>query len=310
MDPTTTTTPARAAGGTAWSPWHLHLSSDARSLHDRVVDDVVRPTVEAVGDRPWFFIRYWQAGPHLRLRIGDLDERSFEFVEESLRKRLEIAGKLVGDERAVTQDGYRAGAERFAAGERGTDRVVQELLAPGVYRTRYEPEYERYGGPDLMPRTERLFQLSSELVVGLLPRLSGAGTRGAVALRATVSAAAALGDADEQAAFYAHGLAAWRAWAVGSGLPGERIDLLCRQAGAAGAAGSGVDPADHGPFGAWHSALAALAEEIRRGGGEHPGRIVSSHVHMFHNRLGLGLLEELRTYAWLAGSFPTGVVRP
>jgi hypothetical protein len=33
-----------------------------------------------------------------------------------------------------------------------------------------------------------------------------------------------------------------------------------------------------------------------------PGRIVSSHAHMLHNRLGLGMLDELRTYAWLNGA--------
>jgi thiopeptide-type bacteriocin biosynthesis protein len=287
---------------TVWHPWHLHLASDARPLLDRVVTDVIAPVVAGdAGGRPWFFIRYWQAGPHLRLRIGDLDERSVASVEQSLAERLEVAGRLAPDEEPVTQAEYQAGAEQVAAGERGTDRVVRELLPPGVHRARYEPEYDRYGGRDLMERTERLFELSSELVIALLPRLSGAGTRAAAALRATLSAAAALGDATEQAAFYARGLAAWRGMAAGYGLPDERIDLLCRQANAAGA-NSHADPGDHGPFGMWHSAIATLAGELRRDGPEHPGRIVTSHVHMFHNRLGLGPLEELRTYAWLEGA--------
>lgn len=284
-----------------WHPWHLHLASDARSLQDRVVTDVIAPVVGDLGGRPWFFIRYWQAGPHLRLRIGDLDEQSSASAEQSLRERLAVAGRLAADEEPVTQAGYRAGAERFAAGERGTDRVVKDLLPPGVHRARYEPEYDRYGGPRLMARAERLFQLSSELVIALLPHLSGAGTRAAAALRATLSAAAALGDATEQAAFYARGLAMWRGMAAGYGLPDERIELLCGQAGAAGA-GSDVDPGNHGPFGPWHLAIMSLARELRRDGRDHPGRIVSSHVHMFHNRLGLGLLEELRTYAWLDGA--------
>lgn len=288
---------------TVWYPWHLHLASDARSLQDRVVTDVIAPVVtgDAAG-RPWFFIRYWQAGPHLRLRIGDLDERSAARVERSLTERLAVAGRLAADEEPVTQAGYLAGAERIAAGERGTDRVVKELHPPGVHRAGYEPEYDRYGGTGLMAGTERLFQLSSELVIALLPRLSGAGTRAAAALRATLSAAAALGDATEQTAFYARGLAVWRGLTAGYGLPDERIDLLCRQAGAAGA-GSDVDPGDHGSFGPWYSAIAGLAAELRRDGRDHPGRIVSSHVHMFHNRLGLGPLEELRTYAWLDGAF-------
>jgi thiopeptide-type bacteriocin biosynthesis protein len=285
---------------TVWHPWHLHLASDARSLQDRVVTDVIAPVVGDLGGRPWFFIRYWQAGPHLRLRIGDLDEQSSASAEQSLRERLAAAGRLAADEEPVSQAGYRASAERFAAGERGTDRVVKDMLPPGVHRGRYEPEYDRYGGPGLMARTERLFQLSSELVIALLPHLSAAGTRAAAALRATLSAAAALGDATEQAAFYARGLAMWRGIAAGYGLPGERIELLCRQAGAAGA-GSDVDPGDHGSFGPWHVAIVRLAGELRRDGRDHPARVVSSHVHMFHNRLGLGLLEELRTYAWLDG---------
>lgn len=292
-----------------WSPWHLHLASGARSLGDRVVNEVIGPVIDDTGGRPWFFIRYWQAGPHLRLRIGDLDDQSFQRTEQSLTERLSAAGKLAADEQPVTPAGYRAGAGRFAAGERGTDRVVQELLAPGVHRARYHPEYERYGGAGLMPRTERLFQLSSELVISLLPHLDTAGKRAAAALRATLSAAAALGDAGEQAAFFAHGMASWREWAAGYGFADEQIDQLCRQAGAAGAARA-ADPDGHGAFGGWHEALAALTGQVRQAGRDHPGRIVSSHVHMFHNRLGLSLPEELRSYAWLAGAFPVRAARP
>ncbi|MQY12496.1 hypothetical protein SRB5_26300 [Streptomyces sp. RB5] len=300
------TGPLPTVAATVWSPWHLHLASDARTLADRVVTDVVAPLVAAVGDRPWFFIRYWQAGPHVRLRIGDLDESMFEFVENTLRKRLEAVGELTGEERPVSEADYRAGAARLAADRRGTDREVAELLAPGVHRARYEPEYERYGGELLMPRTERLFQLSSELVAGMLPRLTGSGKRAAVALRATMSAAAALGDTAAQADFYARGLAAWRDAALDNGFPAGYLEQLCRPAAEAGA-GARVDPAAHGAFAGWHTALLELARAARRGGGPHPGRIVSSHVHMIHNRLGLGMAEELRTYAWLAGSLPGAV---
>ena len=91
---------------------------------------------------------------------------------------------------------------------------------------------------------------------------------------------------------------------VDSGAPATQVDVLCGQAAAASATGSAVDPAAHGPFDRWHAAIVALSDAIRHAGAEHPGRIVSSHVHMLHNRLGLSLLDELRTYAWLAGAFP------
>lgn len=65
-----------------------------------------------------------------------------------------------------------------------------------------------------------------------------------------------------------------------------------------------LDPAAHGPFAGWHARIAAHAEEIREQSPSHPGMVLFSHAHMLHNRLGLSLLEELRTYAVLAHAFP------
>lgn len=295
----------RQATRTEWSPWHLHLGSNARSLHDRVLTDVIGPAIGLVAGRPWFFIRYWQAGAHLRLRIGNLDPISFDRTERFLTERLAVVGQLADDEEPIDEAEYRNAASRFAAGERGEDRFVQELLPSGVYRAGYEPEFDRYGGPELMPRTERLFQLSSELVLALLPHLGTARSRSVMALRGTMSAAAALGDGAAQAYFYARGLAAWRSWAAEFGCPEDQLELLCRithEPGSGG--GKPVDPVEHGPFGVWHTAIVDLVAEIPRQPSTPAGQIVSSHVHMLHNRLGLSLFDELRTYAWLADAFP------
>ncbi|WP_344388005.1 thiopeptide-type bacteriocin biosynthesis protein [Streptomyces vastus] len=286
---------------TQWSAWHLHLASNAQSLLDRVVSDVIAPTVRTLDDAPWFFIRYWQGGPHLRLRVGDLNPEEFDRVERLLRERLESAGRPAADEGRISHEAYQAEAGLLARNEYGSDHNVQALQAPGVHRAVYEPETARYGGPDLMPRTERLFQLSSELVLALLSHVSTPQTRSALALRATVSAAAALGDEAEQAIFYAHSMAAWRAWAADFGCTEEELDRMCRiPEGAA----KPIDPAQHGPFDAWHTALSNLVEAIRTTTTTIPGQIVVSHVHMLHNRLGRNLFDELRTYAWLAHAFP------
>lgn len=291
--------------GVQWSSWHLHLGSQAQSLLDRVLLDVIRPTIAELDGKPWFFIRYWQGGPHLRLRVGDLHPGSGDQVERSLQDRLAIAGNLTGDEKPVSEAEYRAAADRLAASETGADRQVARLLAPGVHRAVYEPEFARYGGPELMPLTERLFQLSSELVLGLLPHLSTT-PRAAVALRATISAAAALGGETEQAAFYAHGLAAWRSWAADIGYPADQLDRLCAVGPELRA--KGIDVTQHGPFARWHAAIADLVTALGLTPSLPPGQIVSSHVHMFHNRLGRNLLEELRTYACLASIFPRAAV--
>ncbi|MFF9349106.1 thiopeptide-type bacteriocin biosynthesis protein [Streptomyces sp. NPDC014734] len=292
--------PTAAPDSHRWTSWNLHLASNAQSLLDRVVTEVVGPVA---GSHPWFFIRYWQGGPHVRLRMADLDEAALERVEDELTRRLGTAGRLAADEEPLSEAAYRADATRFAASERGVDRNVQGLRAPGVHRAVYEPESERYGGAHLMPSTEELFQLSSELVLALMPHISTPASRSVIALRATIAAAAALGDTREQAAFYANSTAAWRAWAAESGCPPEQIDALCRVEGGTAPTRT-TDPEQHGPFQGWHTALAGLAGEISRTTPVHPGQILFSHVHMFHNRLGRSLFDELRTYAWLAHHFP------
>lgn len=294
--------PTAERTGSVWSSWHLHLRSSARSIHDRVLTELIAPAVREVG-KPWFFIRYWQAGPHLRLRVGELDQDGFDRLEQSLREGLDTVGQLVDGEEPVNRDDYRTGASKLAAaGETGDDRIVQDLLTPGVHRATYEPEFDRYGGPGLMARTEQLFQLSSELVAGLVPHVANERLRAQLALRGTMAAAAGLGDTAERSYFYAHGLHAWRSLAAEFGYTEEQLVQLCTVATPNGA--KPIDADAHGPFAPLHSGIAELVGEVRATTSTHPGQIVSSHVHMLHNRFGLSMGEELRTYAWLASVFP------
>ncbi|MDN5929469.1 MAG: thiopeptide-type bacteriocin biosynthesis protein [Pseudonocardia sp.] len=263
--------------------------------------EVIGPSVRELGAEQWFFIRYWQAGPHVRLRVRDLDARSVERFERGLQARLATAGALAADEPPLDEAAYRDGARRFAMSELGQTDAVEDLRAPGVYRAEYVPEVDRYGGPELTASTERLFHLSSELVLALLPDLSTPRARSVIAIRGTISAAAALGDRTVQAHFYAESLKAWRSWAADFGCTEPELDRLC-EVGRPRV--DSVDPNDHGIFADWNSAIADLAAEAQRTGALHMGRVVFSHVHMLHNRIGRSLFEELATYAWLARVFP------
>ncbi|MYS90140.1 MULTISPECIES: thiopeptide-type bacteriocin biosynthesis protein [Streptomyces] len=287
-----------------WSAWHLHLGTTARSAHDRVLTDVIGPTVgELPPGTPWFFIRYWQSGPHLRLRIAGLSPDAYARVEQSLRDRLAVAGRPAPGEEPLAPEAYQEGAARLAAaGETGVNTTVHALLPPGVHRADYDPEYERYGGRTLMPAAESLFHLSSTLVLRLVPLVTGEARRARLALRGTLSAAVALGGPAERAHYFARGRDAWQAWARDAGHPGELLDRITEVG--QDPATAGVSPDAHGPFTDWYEALTAHAAEIRRQSPVHPGMILFSHAHMLHNRLGLSMLEELRTYAWLSHVFP------
>ncbi|MFJ6463909.1 thiopeptide-type bacteriocin biosynthesis protein [Streptomyces sp. NPDC091387] len=289
---------------TQWSAWHLHLPTAARSAHDRVLTDVIGPTVrELPPGTPWFFIRYWQSGPHLRLRVGNLTPDAHAATEAALRTRHTLARRLAPGEEPLAEEEYLDGAARLAAaGETGPNTAVRTLLAPGVHHAVYEPEFERYGGPAHMPAAEELFRLSSELVLRLTPAVTTGARRSQLALRGTLSAAVALGGPAERAFYYARGLGAWRSWAKDAGHPEALLDRITHVD--QDPAAVRVDPGAHGPFTAWHEALAGHAADLRRTSPVHPGMILFSHAHMLHNRLGLSLLEELRTYAWLSHAFP------
>ncbi|MGW4702997.1 thiopeptide-type bacteriocin biosynthesis protein, partial [Streptomyces sp. NPDC004285] len=210
-----------------------------------------------------------------------------------------LAGRAGGGE-PLGPAAVGVGAERLAAaGETGENTTVKALLPPGVHPAVYEPEYDRYGGRALMPAAESLFTLSSGLVLAALPKATDERRRATLALRGTLAVAAALGDPAERAYYYAHGLGAWRAWAAEAGHPAALLDTITRVEGTVA-----LDPGAHGPFAGWHARLAAHAEEIREHSPSHPGMVLFSHAHMLHNRLGLSLLEELRTYAVLAHAFP------
>jgi thiopeptide-type bacteriocin biosynthesis protein len=272
--------------------------------------DVVRPTISVIDDKPWFFIRYWQAGPHLRVRVADLDPAQLASVERAMRERLDVVGTLAADEQPLDGDAYARSAGRLAAaGEGGQQLNVEDVLPPGVYRRAYLPEIDRYGGEAVMPATERLFQLSSELVVTFLPHMPTTRVRSIMTMRATVAAASALTDgADrgnhERAAFYAHGIEFWRSSLAGLGYSPAQLDHICRVPGTTtGGVPAEPEPTEPkpavpppGPLDPWSAAMTDLVERIRYESASTPGQIVFSHVHMLHNRLGLSLSEELQTY--------------
>ena len=293
-----------------WYSWHLHLSSTARSMHDRVILDVVEPVVGAVAPSGFFFIRYWQAGPHVRLRMHGLSPGSARRAEALLAERLPAAVELRGDEQPIDRDQFGLQAASLAtAGEQGRSLPVETLCEPGVYRARYEPEFDRYGGADLVPLSERLFEKSSRVVLDILREGPGLWARANSAATAVAAAILALGNPELGRAFCAHGLAFWRGYCDSLGFPGKVIaqvvrsgqrngDQLARQSGTL------FRQAEHGPMRPWASAvreaLPIWRESLPLPGGRATAlSVLSSHVHMVHNRLGLVAHEEMFSYVSL-----------
>ncbi|WFB05871.1 thiopeptide-type bacteriocin biosynthesis protein [Streptomyces sp. LX-29] len=143
-----------------WHSYHLFLHSSTEDT-DRFLTEDVAPLLDglvASGDATrWFFIRYGEDGPHLRIRVSGLGTGAAAELPDALA---------------------RAAAERPAvAGPWPTRHGEVRAVA-------YVPETHRYGGPRALPTAERVFTHSSRVAVAALrdlDRRSGSAGRLTVA---------------------------------------------------------------------------------------------------------------------------------
>lgn len=108
----------------------------------------------------WFFIRYWEGGPHIRLR----------FVNQNNLKQ-----KVISEGRRFFQNNRVESIDRdlfyFRSSFDGKD--IDSTTLPwyesgSIIEKAYIPETERYGDGELLQLSERIFHLSSQMVVEII----------------------------------------------------------------------------------------------------------------------------------------------
>ena len=293
--------PSPSPSGTAWQSLHLALHADGAET-DAFVTGALAPLMDERYGREgaaWFFIRYGEGGPHLRIRFR---------------------GAGAAD---------RAG--RDAAGLAAELGLLAAGLAPlsGPWPSRhgevravpYEPETERYGGPGALPVAEEVFVHATRAAVAALRAVPGRTERLRLALDFAHATAYALG-LDERAAagWLRRHAASWRWVTEVEPLPGAAVhtrvntvfaaqrENLARRARAVRA---GLDGGSAAPWLAeWVRQVGAadvrLREAVPAGRPGTPERadrrlwVWASQLHMLFNRLGVTPDEE-RAVCRLAG---------
>lgn len=184
----------QAAPAGEWRALHIFLD-DSRKLTSFLTDEVgaampgLRPLTSG-----WFFIRYWEGGQHIRLRLRGLAPHE----SDALRDRFSAA---IGDYRSpdpIDRESYRAAlsASPIATSSEEAASFYQDGTA---IELPYVPETDRYGGSDALLLNEALFERSSDLALSLAARASDpAAVRLAIARDLMLAGAAALGcDKDD-----------------------------------------------------------------------------------------------------------------
>lgn len=132
----------------------------------------VQPLVENLRARQlierFFFIRYWQGGPHIRLRLLTADGVSQGEIRALLEEHVAQFFATSPSVRQIQQENYERNRALFSTFEYG--RGDQTPLYPNnsLQYIPYAPEYDRYGGDAAMPVVEQFFMESSEIVLDML----------------------------------------------------------------------------------------------------------------------------------------------
>lgn len=151
----------------AWVSAHAFYHDDL----DRLLLDVTAPLVAELAagglSTQYFFLRYWDGGPHLRLRVLPADESARAEVTRLVRERFEKYFAHRPATEQVTQEDY-ANSTRWLASIESVSAPAELYPNNSLAFIPYQREHAKYGVGASMVAVERHFWESSRIVLDLL----------------------------------------------------------------------------------------------------------------------------------------------
>ncbi|HEU5227272.1 MAG TPA: thiopeptide-type bacteriocin biosynthesis protein [Ktedonobacteraceae bacterium] len=170
-----------------WISAHLFYHQDLRV----VLTDCVRPLIDTLraeeSIKRFFFIRYWQGGPHIRLRLLPTNQTGRERIQQKLEQHVSKFLTAYPAMQQMQEEEYRQAAVHFSRFEYGQPDDTPLYPNNSLQYIPYVPEYHRYGGRAAMPIVERHFMESSEVVLDLLGQTMTHNQRTGLALSMMLS---------------------------------------------------------------------------------------------------------------------------
>ncbi|MFI5931977.1 lantibiotic dehydratase C-terminal domain-containing protein [Actinoplanes sp. NPDC051494] len=153
-----------------WSSLHVHRFGG----QDDLLTDAVAPVLARLREqdrvRRAFFLRYWEGGHHVRIRVRTPRAQAAAVTAE-LTADLTRHLREHPDDVPFDLDEFHREAQPTMAALEGVP--AGPMYPPGTVRAAaYEPEPGKYGGPAGVAIAERFFDRSSTVVLAALPRLT------------------------------------------------------------------------------------------------------------------------------------------
>lgn len=262
-----------------------------RALHifyyekrDELLVHGIRPILEKYGVKEFFFIRYWEKGPHIRLRIKSGNSELFE----SIRREIEEFVAANKSEAIISEHHYQEVSEMFAKKEK-IENIKDKSLIPdnNIREMPYLPEYDKYYGEDGVALAEREFCFSSSLALSVIELSSSKSSKmyyGVAYALALVDAV--LEDENDRSKFFSVYTGYWERY---SDISEENIMKIHES----------LDEADMTIIGKIEAVLAKNTTAFHKALFKEIGpdrkkitRFLINFIHLFNNRIGVSAYEE------------------
>ncbi|GGS80291.1 hypothetical protein GCM10010156_43810 [Planobispora rosea] len=267
-----------------WLGAHLHYRGDL----DMMLRDAVAPLVRALGT-DFFFLRYWDGGSHVRLRLRGADEA---VVADHMNAY--FAAHPAPE--TMTQQEYARVAAVLADREGMTHHLTSLRPNNSVEFVPYRPETGKYGTGETLRAVERHFVESSRSALDIIGRSPTGNQRELAVLGILLLAWYAAGVPEERLPGAAETLC--RGWRGGHDLPEDRVERefagvrerVVRLAGSL----RGLEPRPDHPGTSLHAWAATFARLGAALAGPDRLRVLDNCAHLAANRLGVSMAAEVR----------------
>lgn len=151
-----------------WVCAHLHCAVNQDDLIASLVTPVVRRLQRDEIVRQWFYLRYWDGGSHVRLRLLPVTPELSPLVERTVSKYAESYFHGKPTTQAPQSPAYQRIASQLAEAEGLAQYLTTPVPDNAVVFRRYVPEIDRYGVGRSLDAVERHFGESSEIALASL----------------------------------------------------------------------------------------------------------------------------------------------
>lgn len=308
-----------------WLSFHIHYNSDPFWLLTEAIEPMIARLIEEKLLANYFFIRYWERGPHIRLRLLPAQADAAPALLQAVRTRVE---QFMARRPSIFKfptymapmytdlfiEEYSEEALHAKYGKKGQIPFERNNT---IQLADYQPEYIRYGGTLGTNIAQAYFEDSSAICLQLLGGQNGHDFRIVLgqAFRFFVYACLIFFEAPERAGFAATYQRRWAQFGLSKSesTPAEFdfkyarqrsfLDVAlqgCEDVIAGRATPTAIDAAWVGAMRRLHASLAMAkasgdieVPEARGGLPFYIRYLLPSYIHMHNNRLGLSISDEV-----------------